>query len=55
MTHFDIYITRFISIYLLTSGPEEDAGRMGTNFTSGRTSDPEDVRNTAERATLSEP
>ena len=43
-------------IYLVTSsGPEEDVGRIGTNFTGGRTSDPVDVPHTAERATLSEP
>ena len=38
-----------------SSGPEENAGRLGTSLTSGRTSDPEDGRTTAERATLSEP
>ena len=43
-------------IYLVTSsGPEEEVGRIGTSLTSERTSDPEDVRTTAERATLSDP
>ena len=43
-------------IYLVTSsGAEENVGRIGTSLTSGRTSDPDDARTTAERATLSEP
>ena len=41
--------------YVTSSGPEEDVGKTGTSFTSGRTSEPVDVRKTAERATLSEP
>ena len=41
--------------YVTSSGPEEDVGKTGTSFTSGRTSEPVDVRKTAESATLSEP
>ena len=37
-----------------TSGPEEYVGRIGTNFTSGRTSDPVDLRMMMEREALSE-
>ena len=49
-------INLFNSIYSVTSsGPKENVGRIGTNLTNGRTSDPDDVRTTAERATLSEP
>ena len=51
-----LMINLFISIYsVASSGPEEDVGRIGTSLTNGRTSDPDDVRTTAERATLSEP
>ena len=43
-------------IYTVTSsGPEENIGRIGKSLMSGRTSDPDDVRTTAERVTLSEP
>ena len=43
-------------VYSVTSsGRDENAGRIGTSLTSGRTSDPEDLRTTAERVTLSEP
>ena len=43
-------------IYCVTSsGPEEDVGKTGTSFTSGRTSELVDVRKTAERGTLLEP
>ena len=53
-----VYVSRFIInrfVYSLTPSGPEDVGRLGTNFKSGRTSDPVDVRKTVERAALSEP
>ena len=41
--------------YVTSSGAEEDVGKTGTSFTSGQTSEQDDVRKTVERATLSEP
>ena len=50
-----LIISRLLIYFVTSSGPEEDVGKTGTSFTSGRTSEPVDVRKTAERATLSEP
>ena len=46
---------KFAIYYVTSSGPEEDVGKTGTSFTSGRTSEPVGVRKTGERAKLSEP
>ena len=45
----------FLLIYSETYSGPEDVGKTGTSFTSGRTSEPFDVRKTAERSTLWEP
>ena len=61
IVHFPLYLNAYFNprcsfIYSVTSsGPEENVGRIGTSLTSGRTCNPDDVRTTAERATLSEP
>ena len=49
----DWIISRLLIYSVTSSGPEKEVGKTGTTFSIGRTSEPVEVRKTAERATLS--